>query len=269
MAKLAVIGAGNMGCAIVDGILAAGILSTGDVVLSRRNAEKLDRYKEIGCTVTPDAVKAAGAAQYIMMAVKPQMTGELFKDIKEQARGKLVISIAAGVTIDTIEKSLPGTGVVRVMPNTPLMVGNGVSALCRGTGVSDEDYSFAKSLFSAAGLAVDCDEELINPLTALTSSSVAYFARMIGVMTRWAVSNGFDKMPLETVIALAAKTCEGSAKLICEKDISPEALVRAVTSPHGTTEKALATFDALDFDGTVEKAMTACLDRANELSRGN
>ncbi len=264
---LCVLGAGNMGLAITDGILNSGVLSPSDITLVRRNTDKLSSYKEKGCNISSDVVAAARDADAVMLAVKPQMMQDLFANIAPVCEGKLVISIAAGIKIETIRKALPGTFVVRTMPNTPLTVGEGVTELCRAEDVSDEDYSFAKSLFAGAGLTFDCREEQINALTALTSSAVAYFAAIEDAMVGWAMENGLGDYDRQALCDLVSKTALGTSKLMLDTKMEPTALIKAVASPKGTTEQALRVFSEKDLDGTFKSAMTACLDRAEELAK--
>ena len=264
--KLAVLGAGNMGCAIVDGILSSAIIPAGDIILVRRNTEKLSEYVTKGCVVSDDVIYGAREADVIILAVKPQMMGELFETISSVCKEKLLISIAAGVRIDRIESALPDNRVVRVMPNTPLTVGEGVTEICRGENVSDEEFSFAKGIFSSSGYVMECRECQINALTALTSSAVAYFALVEKAMSNWAMVNGLSEYGNQEICDLISKTAMGSAKLLFDKKISPEDLIRSVASPNGTTERALNVFEEDKLEETFAKAMTACLNRAEELS---
>ncbi|MBQ8474633.1 MAG: pyrroline-5-carboxylate reductase [Clostridia bacterium] len=263
---LAIIGAGNMGGAIAEGILSAGVLKPSQLIMCDRDKEKLSAFEARGCTVTEDPVCAASEGDAWLLAVKPQIIGDVMETLAHKSSCKLVISIAAGVKIEGIAASLSGASIVRVMPNTPLMVGCGVSAVCFGDGVSEEDKSFAKSIFSAAGSVFETAEENMNSATALTSSAVAYFARIIGVMADWAKENGFDYMSDKELYSLVCRTAVGTAGIIEEKDMDPSALVRAVTSPKGTTEKALEAFDRMGLDEAFRAAMTACRKRAEELS---
>ena len=264
--NVAVLGAGNMGSAIATGILNAAIVPPHQLTVSDLRSELLEPFGEKGCPVTSDAAQAAQTADVWILAVKPQGMETLFEAVRPFSAGRLVISIAAGVSVATLEASLPGAAVVRVMPNTPMMIGKGVSAMCCGTGVSPEEKEFAERLFSCAGSTFWCDEALLNPMTALTSSSVAYFARLIADMCAWAKNNGFLEYDDATVTRLVCETAIGSAGLILERQMDPNALVRAVASPNGTTERALAVFDGRDLDGTISTAMDACLRRADELS---
>lgn len=264
--KVAVLGAGNMGCAIVDGIISSAIIPACDIILVRRNTEKLSEYRSKGCKVSNDVTFGAMEADVVILAVKPQMMGELFGKISSVCKNKLVISIAAGVLIETIECALPGNKIVRVMPNTPLTVGEGVTEICRGKNVSDEEFSFAKSIFSSSGYVMECRECEINALTALTSSAVAYFALVEKAMCQWAMDNDLSEYGKQEICDLISKTAIGSAKLMLEKKIAPEDLIKSVASPNGTTEQALKVFEENRMEETFSAAMTACLERAKELS---
>lgn len=265
--RLAIIGAGNMGCAIANGILLSEMLPAKSLTLVRRSIDKLADFSERGCAVTSDIEAACEAADAIMIGVKPQMFGDVMPIIAPYAKGKLVISIAAGITVETMEKALPGAYIARVMPNTPLMVGRGVSAICYGSGVSDEDKGFTEEIFSCAGMSFVIDESLMNVVPAVTSSSIAYFARIMGDMFKWAKGNGFDVLSDKEIIEMIALSAIGTAEIITKKEMAPSDLVRAVASPNGTTEEALKTFDKMGLDETISAAMTACTNRANELSR--
>ena len=264
--KLAILGAGNMGCAIAVGIIRSGLLSPGDITLVRRNTELLSHYRELGCSISDDSEGAAEKAEAILLCVKPQMMKELFSSIAPFCKNKLVISIAAGIRIETIEGALPAARVVRAMPNTPLTVGQGVTELCRGSAVSDDEFAFAKSIFNTAGYTVECSEEQINALTALTSSAVAYFAEVENAMVSWAMENGLSGFDRRALCDLVSKTAMGTAQLLFETGKEPKALVRAVASPGGTTERALDVFAERDLEGVFYEGMTACLKRAEELS---
>lgn len=264
--KIAILGTGNMGRAIADGMLSSGLVKPAELVLADLQTERLQPYAQMGCQITDDAVQACRQAEVWILGVKPQSLPDLLVNLHPYCKGKLVISIAAGVSIDTIEAALPMCSVVRVMPNTPLMVGKGVSALCRGHLVNGSECDFAEKVFSCAGSVIWCKEDLLNPMTALTSSSVAYFARLISEMCTWAEKNGFDTFDKTAVTEWVCDTAAGTAALITGRNLDPADLVRTVASPGGTTQRALDVFDAQNFDSIVSEAMDACLNRANELS---
>jgi len=263
--SISFIGVGNMGGAILGGILNSGVFSAGNICLYDTLPEKCAPYLARGCKTAASPAEAVKASDCVLLAVKPQQMDALLQEIRDFSAGKLFISIAAGVTLERICRALPGACVVRVMPNTPLLAGEGVSALCRADNVNEEDYALAMRIFSASGMAFETEEALINPVTALTSSSIAYFARFIGDMCDWAKANGFsdDRQTLEMVCRSAA----GCAKLLTETDFDPRSLERAVTSPNGTTERAMAVFNEYHLENIIREAMDACRNRADELSR--
>lgn len=261
---IALLGVGNMGSAVLSGMLDAGVFPAENVVLCDMLKDKCLPFLQRGCTYTPSPAEAVQKADTVLLAVKPQQLGELFDEIAPHCAGRLILSIAAGVTIARISSALPGTSVIRIMPNTPLMVGCGVSALCRGEHVSEEDFALAQRIFSASGTVVSVGEEQINPITALTSSSIAYFARFIGDMCAWAKENGFADD--EETLRMVCKSAIGASQLLLDTEFDPRTLERAVTSPGGTTERAMAVFTERELGRTVSDAMDACRDRADELS---
>ncbi|MBQ4066519.1 MAG: pyrroline-5-carboxylate reductase [Clostridia bacterium] len=263
---LAVLGAGNMGLAITDGILRCGFIPAENIILVRRSTERLENYRSLGCKVCTDMREAATEADVLLLALKPQMMELIYEAAAPVSFGKLVVSIAAGIKTEAIEKRLSGSFVVRAMPNTPLTVGEGVTEICRGKNVSDEDFSFAKGLFAGSGITVECSECDINAFTALTSSAVAYFAAVEQAMCSWAEENGLQSYDKQTICDLVSKTAMGTAKLLYEKKMSPADLIRSVASPNGTTERALKVFEEQGLNSIFDKAMTACAERAEELS---
>lgn len=266
--NIAFIGVGNMGSAILEGVLKSGVFSPKNITICDALKDKCASFIERGCAFTDSPMEAVRQADCILLAVKPQQIDAVMAEIAPVSAGKLVLSIAAGVPIARIAKALPGTSVVRVMPNTPLLVGEGVSALCRDGAVSfvsDLDFALAFRIFSASGMAVELTEELVNPITALTSSSIAYFARFIGDMYAWAVKNGFSDDP--STLTMICRSAVGTAQLLMQTDMDPGTLERAVTSPGGTTEQAMRVFTEHGLDSMISDAMDACRRRADELAR--
>jgi len=265
--SIAFLGVGNMGAAIVNGILQSGIFQPKNIILCDMFEEKCRPFVEKGCAYTASLAQAAEMADTVLLAVKPQQIDEVFGEIRPCISGKLVLSIAAGVPIARIAENLPGASVVRVMPNTPLLVGEGVSALCRDEAVSlvsEEDFALAFRIFSASGTAFELKEEQINPVTALTSSSIAYFARFIGDMYVWALENGFPAN--DDTMSMVCRSAIGTAQLLLKTDFDPHSLEKAVTSKGGTTEQAMKVFTEEGLDQMIPKAMDACRRRADELA---
>lgn len=262
--SIAFIGVGNMGSAILRGILQSNLFPADQILLCDEDVSKCAPFITLGCTAVSSPQKAVQQADCILLAVKPQQIDALMQSIAPFAEHKLVLSIAAGITIGHIESAMPGTSVIRIMPNTPLQVKEGVSALCRGTSVSEDDYALASRIFSASGMVVEMPEELLNPVTALTSSSIAYFARFFSDMCTWAKDNGFKSD--DEILEMVCRSAIGTAKMLLETTHTPASLERAVTSPNGTTERAMKVFDEKNLSGILHQAMDACRDRADELS---
>jgi len=261
---IAFIGVGNMGSAILSGMLHSGDFQPCDIILSDPIKDKCLSFTEMGCRYSLDAASAAAEADVLVLAVKPQLIDQVMLSFAAHAHNKLVLSIAAGVTITRIANALPGARIIRVMPNTPLQVGHGVTAICRGSGVTDDEYSLACRIFSCSGTVFDAEEDMLNPITALTSSSIAYFARFIGDMCAWGEDNGFDNPRM--LLELVCRSAVGTAEMLMQTEFTPQTLEAAVTSPRGTTERAMAVFTERNLAKTVSDAMDACRKRADELS---
>lgn len=267
MKKIMFIGAGNMASAIVSGILKSKICLPHDIVLFDKNEEQYSKFNE-SCTKALTIKDGIENSSHIFFSVKPQNIKEILNDIKDlDLSDKIFISICAGVTIDSISNIIGNDKkVIRTMPNTPLMIGEGVTALCRNNYVSDDEFDFVSSLFSSSGFTAELDETEINRITAITSSSPAYvylFAKSI--------LDGASKMGIhnEKTLEMICKTIIGSAKMILATQKPLDELISMVKSPNGTTEKALNVFDENDFSEIIYKAMLACAKRADELSNIN
>ena len=264
MSVLSCIGVGNMGAAILRSVVSAGLFPASALVLCDAIEEKCLPFVAQGATYTKDAAEAVRRADILLVAVKPQNLADLGAAVGSLTAGKLVISICAGVTLGRLAELFPVAHLVRVMPNTPLMVGAGVSGLAFGADVTDAEKETAQKIFAAGGLGFELPEEKMNALTAITSSSIAYFAQMIEQMTAWAVANGFDEAEASAWITQAAA---GTCAILQKTEHTPTSLRIAVTSPHGTTEAALNVMRNEDIEGTLDRALDACRDRAAELGK--
>ena len=273
MKTLAFIGVGNMAGAILQGITD----KQSDVRMPYENIyiydileEKLAPYTALGCHRTLSIADAVMHAEFIVFSVKPQQYGEVLACIKEAGlslEGRTFISLAAGVDSETISRALGGAAVIRTMPNTPLLIGEGMTALCRNEKVSDQAFSEVYAMFASRGRVISLSEEDMNRIIAVNSSAIACFYRMIRALshvegTEWE-STGVDEKTLRIAAAQAAL---GAAKMALEKeDIPMDELIRMVTSYKGTTEQMMLTFDREDFDGMMLRAADACTKRADEL----
>lgn len=210
------------------------------------------------------AADAARDADVVLLAVKPQAMAGLLDEMAPLGAGRLFVSIAAGITTGHIESRLAGARVVRAMPNTPLLVGKGVVALCAGRSATAEDLAAARSLFPGATL-LDVEESLMDAVTAVSGSGPAYFFAFVEALASAARAQGFDP---DTACRLAAGTFIGAAALLEHSGAGDAAeLRRRVTSPGGTTEAALKVFREADLPGIVQAAVDAATRRGRDLSQ--
>ncbi len=241
---IGIIGAGNMGSAIAAGI-------KGKVVLS-------DKNKHIS-----DNVSLAKRSDIIVLAVKPQDMGSVLKEIKPYAKGKLVISIAAGVTILSIEKVLGNVRVIRVMPNMPAMAAKGISAITRGRFTKPGDLKIAFRIFSNVGEVVEVKEKMMDAVTAVSGSGPAYYFLFTYLLAKAGEAGG---LPKDLALKLSRAVFIGSAELVKSKDVSMEELVKKVASKGGTTEAALKVFKQKKLEAIIKKAVSAAAKRSNNLT---
>ncbi len=268
MDTIGFIGSGNMAEALIRGILAGKIATAQGVFVSDVRPERLQELAgKYGVTPCATNVQVVERADIVVLSVKPQVMSEALQSIKAAATaGKLFISIAAGVKMAKIAGALGDIPIIRVMPNTPALVGEGASALYaneRARPMLDK----ALSIFSAVGKAVVVqDEGLIDAVTAVSGSGPAYFFLLMEAMTQAAVALG---LPAEVAKDLVLQTAKGAGLLAVEQDKkgeSPAVLRRKVTSPGGTTEAALKVFAAHEFEKLVHDALTAARDRSRQLA---
>lgn len=267
MKKIAFIGAGNMASAIAGGIISSKLVSPSDIILFDKNKLQYFNFDD-NCLHADCILDAISSADFIFLSVKPQNINDVLKDIKaySEINKKVFISICAGITISSIEAQLGKVKIARAMPNTPLLIGQGTTGLCKNSLLSYEEFEIVKGFFSSSGYVVAVDENDINNVTALTGSSPAYTYLFVKAVVEGAKKLGFEN---ENATKMFCKTLIGSANMILNSDKSIDELIKMVTSPNGTTEKALNVFKENDFCEIVYKAMKACADRAEELSKLN
>ena len=262
--KVAVVGAGIMGEALISALISSGVnpeLITISEKRADRSAELIAKYS---IKQAPLATNVA-AADALLLVVKPQDIAAVLEEIKSSINpSAVVITFAAGKTISFISNGL-GTGnpVVRVMPNTPTMVGAGMAAASMGTGVTDTQKQFVLGFLAATGKVIEVAEELQDAVTATSGSGPAYFFAFVEAMVAGAKELGLSEQDATT---LTVQTIVGAAKLLDESGKSATTLRENVTSPNGTTAAALASFGSSDLNSMVAKAMKAASDRSQELA---
>ncbi len=264
---IAFIGAGNMAEALIRGLLAAKEVEPEQIIAADVRAERLSFFREMFHIRTAhNNTAAAQAADIILLAVKPQQMGAVLNEIKSNARGRLVVSIAAGISTDNIERGLGGKArVVRAMPNTPALVSAGAAALAKGAYATEEDLSVAEAILGAVGITARVEEKLIDAVTALSGSGPAYVFYVAEAMISAGIEAGLSK---ELAGKLTIQTILGASKLMVESGESAESLRRKVTSPGGTTEAALKVMNDRKLVEILIEAIKAASRRSKELSGG-
>ncbi|WP_439860115.1 pyrroline-5-carboxylate reductase [Pseudomonas sp. MBLB4136] len=263
--KIAFIGAGNMAASLIGGMRAQGVAASA-IRASDHGAEQRARITaEHGIETFAANADAVAGADVIVLAVKPQVMKGVCQELAQHLEaGQLIVSVAAGITCASLESWLGARAVVRCMPNTPALLRQGVSGLYANARVSDEQRQQAERLLSAVGLVMWLDEErLIDAVTAVSGSGPAYFFLLIEAMTAAGEKLG---LPRETAAQLAEHTALGAARMAVSSDVDAAELRRRVTSPAGTTEAAIKTFQAGGFETLVEQALNAAARRSAELA---
>ena len=265
MLKIAFIGCGAMGEAILSAILNTGIstpqsISVSDAVEARRAHLKL----EYGVNVFGSNREAAEGVDVVLLAIKPQNLSDVMSELKGTLKpDQLVMSIIAGVRVDTLANSLDHHCIIRVMPNTPALIGEGISGWVSTTGVTGRQREWAASILGTMGKEIYVDDEkYLDMVTAISGSGPAYVFLFIEALIDAAVNIG---LPRDTGHELVMQTVVGSGHLAQLSDRSPEELRRMVTSPGGTTAAALTQLDKGGFSGLILQAVIAACERSKEL----
>ena len=262
--RLGFIGAGNMATAILDGVVSKQVFQTERIIVSNPHSDKLQHPKALGVNVTNANEEVAAKSDIIILAVKPQMYEDVLAGLSELCSGKCIVSIAAGISSAWVRKRLPGTSVIRVMPNTPLQLGFGATAIAESSDVSADLFQCVCNIFSAAGSIAVIPESQMDDVIPVSGSSPAFFFRMADVMVQWAQEQGMDP---GVSLHLAAAAMKGSAEMLLSSGKTAAELTKQVCSPGGTTLAALTAFDDRNFNGLIYEAMNRCVLRSKELGK--
>jgi pyrroline-5-carboxylate reductase len=270
---IAILGAGSMGGAIARGLSRSGLAGGGVTTTNRSRAKAaeldgLDGLTSVALEAVPTGnTDAAAAADVVLVGVKPAMVPDLLREIAPVLRpGAIVVSLAAGVTIATFEEILADEVVVlRSMPNTPALVGRGVTGLSAGTRADADAVATARRLFETVGTVVEVPESQIDALSTISGSGPAYFFLLVEEFTKAAAGKGFAEAEARL---MAEQTFIGAAALLEASGDDPAELRRRVTSPKGTTERAVAVLQDAKLDDLFGAATDAALARAKELAQG-
>ncbi len=265
--RLGVIGAGSMGMAIARGMAAAGT-PKDEILLFNRSAEKRDAHAAEGFSVSDDYTALYAQSDTVLFSVKPQNFDEVLGKLAETAKTShpLVLSVAAGVTFAKMEAALGADcPIIRIMPNTPLMLGEGATQLVKNTAATAAQLADVQALFDTMGVTVVFDEEnKLNDVIPFAGSAPAYLYAFADAMVRSAEGVGIAR---EDALKLFCQTMIGSAKMMLKGDKTPAELVKAVCSPGGTTLEAMKVLQARDLDGMLDEANRRCIRRAYELGK--
>lgn len=261
------IGGGNMGSAIIGGLLSSGLSDKEHIIAADKNPDSIARLKEtFGISASTENIEISSNADILFLSVKPNMFASVIPEIKDTIKeNTIIVSIAAGQPISRIE-TLFGKPIklVRVMPNTPALVGASMSALCKNANITDAEISEIQEIFNSFGESEIVSENLIDAVVGVSGSSPAYVYMLIEAMADAAVADG---MPRTQAYKFAAQAVLGSAKMVLETGKHPGELKDAVCSPGGTTIEAVAVLEEKGFRSAVIEAQRACVKKSIEMSK--
>lgn len=260
------IGSGNMGGAIIGGIVSSGLVKPEQIIAADKNTKNLEQLKEkYGIQTTADNCRVAKEADIVFLSVKPNIYASVIKEIRNQIKeDTLIVSIAAGQTIEGIESLFEREiHLVRTMPNTPALVGEGMAALVSNQHATAEEMEIVKQIFNSFGKCQVVPESMMNTVIGVSGSSPAYVYMFIEALADAAVMGG---MPRAQAYEFAAQSVLGSAKMVLETGMHPGALKDMVCSPGGTTIAAVAKLEETGFRSSVIESTLACVQKAKEMA---
>jgi pyrroline-5-carboxylate reductase len=258
-----------MGEAIVSGLLRAGWLERDRVIVTARRQAVADRLEtRLGIAATTDNLGACEGAEVVLVCLKPQRYADVLDNPKMRAAlaGKLVISIAAGVTLEKLSAWLPSTAVIRAMPNTPSLIGEGMTVVCRLTDVSpnaanDDQLALARRIFESVGACIELEPKLMDAVTSLNGSGPAFVYVMLEAMADGGVMMG---LPRDVALSIAAQVFRGAAAMVLDTDMHPAALKDQVTTPAGCTIAGILTME----DGRIRSVLARTIQEAAKVAAG-
>ena len=267
MKKIGFIGAGNMGGAILGGILKSGIIDNEHIIASVKSEKSMEKVKnDYNVKVTKDSKDVVRNSDIIVVGVKPNVYDEILEEIKDEIDNeKIIVTIAAGKTIASVERIIgQDKKIIRTMPNTPALVGEGMTSISPNKNINEEELNTVKELFDSLGKSQIVDEELIHAVIGASGSSPAYVFMFIEAIADGAVLSGMKR---EDAYKFAAQGVLGAAKMVLESGKHPGELKDMVCSPGGTTIEAVKVLEEEKFRGTVIKAVESCVNKSREMSK--
>ena len=260
------IGAGQMARALAAGFVKAGLTKPESILAADPLSDALDGFSRAvtGARVLADNASVGKEADILILATKPQQIAQALAPLAKVTAGKLVISIAAGVRLSTLDAALPKARLVRVMPNTPCLIGQSASGYCLGPRTSGDDAKLVDQLLGSVGLAFEVDEGLLDAVTGLSGSGPAFAYLIVEALADGGVRMGLKR---DVALALAAQTLRGAAQMVLETGEHPAVLKDRVASPGGTTIAGLEALEAGGLRGTLMAAVEAATRRSIELGQ--
>ncbi len=265
MDEIAFLGAGNMAAAMIAGLVAKGACAPGKIVcMGGSGATAAALSERTGIRLAKSLDELLGQAAIVVVAFKPQHLASADPRLGPLTEGRLVVSVLAGKTLETLSRAFPrARAVVRSMPNTPGQIGAGITGWCAAKALSAGDRGSIEQLFGALGRSIELPESQIDGFTAICGSGPAYVFEFAAALRDAAVAEGFDGA---TAALLAAETLLGASRLLASSDLDPEVLRNKVTSPNGVTAAGLRRMSERDFRGMIRETVAAAKARARELS---
>ena len=262
--KIGFIGGGNMASALIQGILASKISNPEELFVSDKCIDKLEAFQALGIKTTQDNMQVVAASEYVFLAVKPKHLEEALEELELEDINSIFISIVAGWTTRGLERFLPETAkIVRVMPNTPALIGMGMLAISDDYNISEDELKDVRKILDTAGKTLIVERELMDAVTAVSGSGPAYVYMFIDAMADAGVRLGLTK---DAALELAVQTVIGSAKMIEQTKQPPSVLKDKVCSPAGTTIEAVYRLQENNFAYTIMNAIEKCAAKSKEIS---
>lgn len=267
MSKLFFIGAGKMATAIAGGLIRSKVFQTSDIVAYDVSAEAAERFTAatgVSCMSGEIDEAALESSEAVLLAVKPQYLPDALNGLKSILESKLIVSIAAGISLSRLYDLTDSARIVRVMPNTPALIGNGCAVAACTAEVRPAEHELVKRIFEAVGSYNELDEKQLDAVTGLSGSGPAYVFEFIQALADGGVAEG---LPRDLALELAARTVAGAAEMVSATKLHPAVLCDQVTSPGGTTIRGLEKLARGSFRGAVMSAVRAATARSQELGK--
>ncbi len=256
--KIAIIGGGNLGTAIAQGLMKSGFSNAADITITKRNTDTLASLKHAGVQVEKDNAIAIRGAEVVIVALKPYNVREVLQEFSKEFRpDQILISVVTGVSIEDLERIVPGMAVVRAMPNTAIAIQESMTCLCFKN-ATEEQTGFVTDMFNQLGAAVSIDEKLMDAATVLGACGIAYALRFIRANIQGGIEIGFDA---RTASLIAAQTVKGAAELLIRENRHPEEEIDKVTTPKGCTIAGLNEMEHQGFSSSLIKGITASYNK--------